>query len=170
MDRPRFLIVGVGPATGQAVCRALAGHYQLVLVARSRQIIEALAVELPDTFAYVCDVSDRTLWAATLTKIIETHGMPKNVLINTESAPWGPYNQLPLDAMAASFDVNVTGLLNTIQCLFPDPDIVEHGIRVMVSSSPAAYTPPTRMLGLAPSRVAQRVLVELLNEILSPKV
>ena len=34
----------------------------------------------------------------------------------------------------------------------------------MISSSPAAYNPPARFLGLAPSRVAQRVLVELLAE------
>ena len=32
-----------------------------------------------------------------------------------------------------------------------------------ISSSPAAYTPPPRFLGLAPSRVAQRVLAELLH-------
>ena len=38
----------------------------------------------------------------------------------------------------------------------------------MISSSPAAYTPPARFLGLAPSRVAQRVLAELLHENLAP--
>ena len=33
----------------------------------------------------------------------------------------------------------------------------------MISSSPAAYDPPANFLGLAPSRVAQRVLAELLH-------
>ena len=51
--------------------------------------------------------------------------------------------------------------------LFPDKAAIAADTRVLVSSSPAAYTPPAHFLGLAPSRVAQRVMAELLQENLS---
>ena len=43
MGREIALIVGVGQATGQSVCRALADRYKLLLIARSPEFITALA-------------------------------------------------------------------------------------------------------------------------------
>jgi len=51
-----------------------------------------------------------------------------------------------------------------VQTLFPNKEKIPAGTRIMISSSPAAYHPPARFLGLAPSRVAQRVMAELLHE------
>jgi NAD(P)-dependent dehydrogenase (short-subunit alcohol dehydrogenase family) len=167
MSKQIVLIIGVGQATGQSVCRLLAGHFTLVMVARSGDFIRSLAQELPDAHAYIGDVGDRATWADTLRRIVKEIGLPGRVLINTESATWGDYNELPLDRFSASFDVNAVGLLQTIQVLFPDRDKILPGTRVMISSSSAAYNPPANFLGLAPSRVAQRVIAELLNEKLS---
>ncbi|MEM8769026.1 MAG: hypothetical protein AAGE43_16385, partial [Pseudomonadota bacterium] len=71
---------------------------------------------------------------------------------------------LALDRFGARFDVNAVAFLQLVQNLYPDPAAIPSDSRIIVSSSPAAYTPPARFLGLAPSRVAQRVLAELLNE------
>ncbi|MFT6435303.1 MAG: NAD(P)-dependent dehydrogenase (short-subunit alcohol dehydrogenase family) [Candidatus Azotimanducaceae bacterium] len=162
-----MLVMGVGDATGQAICRLLSGKYTLAIVARSSGLISSLAAELKDTHAYACDVSDRESWAKTLKKIVSEVGLPQRILMNTESSAWGEYNELSLDRFAASFNVNAVSLLQTVQVLFPAKEKISAGTRVMISSSPAAYNPPASFLGLAPSRVAQRVMAELLNENLS---
>ena len=167
MANPIMLVIGVGAATGQALCRWLEGQYTLVMVARSSELISALAQELDDAYAYTCDIGDRETWSIALRKIVSEVGLPRCVLINTESAAWGEYNELPLDGFSASFDVNAVSLLQTVQILFPVKEEIPAGTRIMISSSPAAYNPPASFLGLAPSRVAQRVMAELLNDNLS---
>lgn len=162
--RDLALIVGVGPTTGTRVCRLLADDHTVVMVARSTERITALAEELPSAHAFACDVADRDRYAETLTRIRDEIGVPSKILINTESAAWGDYDQLSLDRFATSFDVNAVALLQLVQTLFPTTDDIAPGTRIVISSSPAAYVPPARMLGLAPSRVAQRVLAELLDE------
>jgi NAD(P)-dependent dehydrogenase (short-subunit alcohol dehydrogenase family) len=164
MSREVALIVGVGRATGQAMCRQWSHRYKLVLIARSKEVITALADELPDAHALPCDVANRDAWGATLRRILEEFGVPKRILINTEVAAWGEYNTLSLDQLDNSFDVNAISLLQLVQTLFPNKDEIPSGTRIMISSSPAAYHPPARFLGLAPSRVAQRVMAELLHE------
>ena len=168
MTRDLALVVGVGESTGQAVCRLLAYRYRLVMVARSRALIETLAAELPDAHALPCDVADRDAWGAALRRIRDEFGVPTRILVNTEAAVWGAYDALALDRFAASFDVNVVSLLQLVQVLFPNKDAISAHSRILVSSSPAAYHPPAQFLGLAPSRVAQRVLAELLHENLAP--
>ena len=164
MAREVALVVGVGRATGQAVCRLWADRYTLILVARSKAFITALANELPDAHALPCDVGDRDGWGATLRRIRDEFGPPRRILINTEAAAWGEYDALSLDQLDRSFDVNAISLLQLVQVLFPKKEAIPAGTRVMISSSPAAYRPPARFLGLAPSRVAQRVIAELLHE------
>ena len=97
-------------------------------------------------------------------RIRDEFGLPKRILINTEAAAWGEYNALSLDQLDNSFDVNAISLLQLVQTLFPNKEKIPAGTRIMISSSPAAYNPPARFLGLAPSRVAQRVMAELLHE------
>jgi len=164
MAREVALVVGVGRATGQAVCRQWADRYKLILVARSKEFIAALADELPDAHALPCDVGDRDAWGATLRRIRDAFGPPARILVNTEAAIWGEYNALSLDQLDKSFDVNAVSLLQLVQTLFPTKEAIPTGSRIMISSSPAAYNPPAQFLGLAPSRVAQRVMAELLHE------
>ena len=48
MSKSTALIIGVGAATGAAVCRALADRYRLLMVARSGAVISELAYALRD--------------------------------------------------------------------------------------------------------------------------
>ncbi len=164
MAREVALVVGVGRATGQAVCRRWSDRYKLILIARSKAFITALADELQDAHALPCDVADRDAWGATLRRIKHEFGVPKRILINTEATVWGEYDALSLDQLDNSFDVNTISLLQLVQTLFPNKEEIPADTRIMISSSPAAYNPPARFLGLAPSRVAQRVMAELLHE------
>lgn len=127
MNKPVALIVGVGAATGQSVCRKLAEDYRLAMIARSESLIGALARELPDAHAYVCDVSDRAAWEKTLIQVRDEVGLPVRILVNTESGSWGSYAELPLENFSASFDVNVVSLLQLVQTLYPLEDHIPAG-------------------------------------------
>ena len=126
------LVVGVGQATGQAVCRQWSDRYKLILVARSKEFIAALANELPDAHALQCDVADRDAWGATLRRIRGEFGLPKRILINTEAAAWGEYNTLSLDQLDNSFDVNAISLLQLVQTC-PEEGNDSAGTRIMIS-------------------------------------
>src|SRR4029450_9428942 len=139
MTREVALVVGVGQATGQAVCRQWSDRYKLILIARSKEFITALADELPDAHALPCDVADRGAWGATLHRIRDEFGLPKRILVNTEAAAWGEYNALSLDQLDTSFYVNAISLLQLVQTLFPNKERIPEGTRIMISSSPAAY-------------------------------
>jgi NADP-dependent 3-hydroxy acid dehydrogenase YdfG len=132
MKRELALVVGVGRATGQAVCRRWSDRYKLILVARSKEFITALAQELPDAHALPCDVANRDAWGATLRRIRDEFGIPKRILINTEAAAWGTYNTLSLDQLDNSFDVNAISLLQLVQLLFPNEDEIPAGTRITI--------------------------------------
>ena len=91
-------------------------------------------------------------------------GLPKRILINTEAAAWGEYDALSLDRLDNSFDVNVISLLQLVQTLFPNKEKDSRGHPHHDQQLTCGLNPPARFLGLAPSRVAQRVMAELLHE------
>ena len=166
-DRPFALIVGVGGATGRAVCERFGASHRLAMVARSRDVTEELAARLPEARAYASDVSDAAHWAATLTEIEAEFGKPDRILFNVERAAWGDYNELDLEVLADSFGVNVLGLMVLVRTLYPSRAAITKPCRLLVSSSPAAYGSAPLFLGTAPSRAAQRVVAETLHAMLS---
>lgn len=165
-SKPVLLVVGVGAATGAAVCRRMASTHRILMVARSVGVIDALAAELPDAYAFACDVGVTNEWQAALELIVARFGVPDHILVNTEGGGWGDYHEIELKRFAASFPVNVVAVLALVQTLFPARAQIAKPARIVISSSPAAYGSEPRFLGLAPARAAQRVLVETLDAVL----
>ncbi len=165
---PLALVIGVGGATGRSVCQRFAAEYRLVMLARSESVIGPLAAALPYASAYQCDVSARDDYGRILSTIVEEHGLPDVIVVNTEGGGWGAYHEIDLDHFAASFPVNVVALLALVQTLFPDPAAIRKTCRVVISSSEAAYHSDPYYLGLAPSRAGQRVVAESLDQVLAP--
>jgi hypothetical protein len=66
MTEPVCVISGVGPGTGSALARRFArGGYRVAMLARNAQRLSGLERELPNSKAYVCDVSDAAQVEAT---------------------------------------------------------------------------------------------------------
>lgn len=53
------LVTGVGPGTGTAIVRRLvADGFKVAMIARNAQRLEALRLEIPNTYAFAVDVTD----------------------------------------------------------------------------------------------------------------
>jgi len=60
-EKPIAIISGVGPGTGAAIVKRFsAGGFRIIALARSVELINSLAQELPDVHAVTCGVSDES--------------------------------------------------------------------------------------------------------------
>ena len=149
-----LLIVGVGAATGTAICRNMAQDHKIALVARSPNVIDRLAAEFEACSAYQCDVTDRDAWLNTLQRIEDRFGVPNRIVFNTEGGGMGTYDKIDVDAFAVSFPAMVTSLLMLAQNWFPPVLQANERLQLVINSSYAAYEPSPIFTGLGPARAA----------------
>jgi short-subunit dehydrogenase len=97
----RALVSGASRGIGRALCAELAARGATVgLVARSGDELEALAASLPGTHHPLpCDVGDAAAIQAAVARFIERAGGLELVVANAGVAHYGPFVDLPLDAM-----------------------------------------------------------------------
>lgn len=164
MSAPRktALIIGVGPNTGAALCRKLGQEFSVLMVARSREITSSLTQELPHSAAYQCDISQSAAFSVLLDRITDEHGIPDIVIFNAEGGEMGGYKGLSLAKFENSFAVIVTPILMMAQKWFAQIESNKRTFKMIVNSSPVAYTTNPEFSGMGPARWAQRQLVESL--------
>jgi len=76
MSRKVCLITGVGPGTGSALVRCFAVDYEVAMLARSADRLEALSQTIPHSHAYPCDVTDTEALLETLDAVRRDLGAP----------------------------------------------------------------------------------------------
>jgi NAD(P)-dependent dehydrogenase (short-subunit alcohol dehydrogenase family) len=98
---PICAVVGVGPGNGAAFARRFAADgYAVALLARSDELSRALAAELPNAAAFVCDVADAGSVETAFAAIRSSLGDPEVVIYNAGSGVFGTFD----DATAADFE------------------------------------------------------------------
>src|SRR5437867_625604 len=81
-EKPIAIVTGVGPGTGAAIVKRFsAGGFRIIALARSAELINRLAQELPDVHAVTCDVSDESQVRTVVTDVKRRFG-PAEVLIH----------------------------------------------------------------------------------------
>src|SRR5205085_2974841 len=81
--KPLAIVTGVGPGTGASMVRRFhEGGYQVAMLARNAERLDALASQLPDAFALPCDVSDPIALQAALEQAEARAGAPKVAVHN----------------------------------------------------------------------------------------
>lgn len=138
------LITGASLGIGKDLAREFAqrGH-SLILVARSKNLLQALAQELTDRYhvvvrTIVLDLSHPSS-AHTLFQRCKTEGWAIDVLVNNAGfGDSGPFHESDEDRVRAMIDLNVLTL--TILCRKFLPEMVRKGSgRVLNVASTAAY-------------------------------
>jgi NAD(P)-dependent dehydrogenase (short-subunit alcohol dehydrogenase family) len=95
MTEPVCVISGVGPGTGSALARRFAhGGHRVAMLARNAQRLNGLERELPDSKAYVCDVSNAAQVEATADKIERELGVPTVLVHNAVGGAFGSFLEI----------------------------------------------------------------------------
>ncbi|WP_041840828.1 oxidoreductase [Actinoplanes friuliensis] len=116
-----FLITGVSSGLGRAfaVAALAAGHTVVGTVRKDADAADFSAVQPQRAHARVLDVTDDDAVLAVVGEVEQTVG-PIDVLIaNAGYGLEGTFEETPLSALRAQFDVNVFGAAATIQAVLP---------------------------------------------------
>ena len=163
------LITGVGPGTGAALVRRFAADgYTVAMLARNEERLAELSAELPDAHPYVCDVSDRLALPAVFEQIQKEHGSPSVIVHNAVGAERGTYMEVDPEKVLRAFEVNTIALLQLAK--LATPTMIEAGFgAILCTGNTSAYRGRARFAGFAPTKAAQRILLEAIARESGPK-
>jgi short-subunit dehydrogenase len=147
--RPLALVTGASSGIGAALAREAAndGH-DLVLVARRREPMQALAAELSAAGAKVTVISadlGKTGAAAALMQDVEARGLAIDLLINAAGlGDSSLFHRADPDRIAAMLQVNIVAVTELTRLVVPKMVARRRG-KIMLMSSTAAFLPGPHM-------------------------
>jgi len=163
------LITGVGPGTGAALVRRFVeGGYRVAMLARNEERLKTLANELDGAQAYVCDVTDEVALENTLASVKTDLGAPTTVIHNAVSGAFGSFQEIDPEILRKNFEVNTMALLQLAR-LVVDDMIALGGGAIIATGNTSAYRGKASFAGFAPSKAAQRILLESIARSAGPK-
>ena len=168
-NTPVALVTGVGPGTGAAISRRFCqSGYRVAMLARTRERLDALESELPDTKGYPCDVTDEIQLDSVIEAVRRDLGAPKVLVHNAVGGAFGNFLEIDPKALANNFQVNTMALLHLARRLAPA--MVEAGEgAIVVTGNTSALRGKPNFAGFAPTKAAQRILSEAIARELGPK-
>lgn len=167
--KPLAIVTGVGPGTGAALVRRFhAGDYQVAMLARNAERLEALASELPDTFALPCDVSDPDALHAALNAAEARAGAPKAVIHNAVGGAFANFLDVDPAVLERNWQVNVMALMHLGRWAAPRMEAGGGGA-LIVTGNTAAERGRANFAGFAPTKAAQRILAESMARTMGPR-
>jgi NAD(P)-dependent dehydrogenase (short-subunit alcohol dehydrogenase family) len=163
------LITGVGPGTGAALVRRFVeGGYEVAMLARNRERLDALSAELNTAHPYECDVSDDSALSETYARVQSDLGAPQVIVHNAVAAERGTYMEISPQRLQKAFEVNTLALLQLAR--MATPAMLEAGFGAIIcTGNTSAYRGRARFAGFAPTKAAQRILLESIAREAGPK-
>ena len=145
---PVALITGATKGIGLATARAFASAgYDLALVARNREALEALATELRPSGTQVAvasvDLSDSGAIEASVSSLCSEAGAPAVVINNAGAAYTGSLIEMPVDQWHWLLQLNLTSVLQVCRVVVPLMRAAGGGRIINVSSHAAAQAFPS---------------------------
>jgi NAD(P)-dependent dehydrogenase (short-subunit alcohol dehydrogenase family) len=138
------------------------------MLARNPERLEALSDELDGAHAYVCDVVDRAALAETYARVKEERGAPSVIVHNAVGAERGTYLEVDPDKVLRAFEINTIALLQLAQ--LATPDMIDAGFgAILCTGNTSAYRGRANFAGFAPTKAAQRILLESIARASGPK-
>lgn len=168
MSREICLITGVGPGTGAALVRRFAQSYDVAMIARDTDRLRAMESEVPGTRAFPCDVTDTARLQSVVSTIRKEMGAAKVLIHNAVGGMWGDVLTVEPQHLQLNFEINTMALLHLIQAV--GPGMVEAGSgAILATGNTSAYRGSAQFSAFAPSKAAQRILMESAARELGPK-
>ena len=169
MTKPVCVISGVGPGTGSALVRRfVSGGYEVAMLARSGERLEALAKELPNSHAFTCDVANSAQVEAAISAVEAKLGVAAVLVHNAVGGTFGSFLEIDPQALNRNFQVNTMGLLHLARRVAPGMAARGRGA-IVVTGNTSALRGRASFAGFAPTKAAQRILSEAMARDLGPK-
>lgn len=170
MSEPKVCIVtGVGPGTGRAIVQKFAaGGYNVAMIARDQKRLDEISTEIKQAHAYRCDVSDEPTLTKTLDKITNDLGTPHTLIHNAVGGALGNFLQVEPEVLAKNFEINTMALYHMGRQLAPAMMEAGEGV-ILATGNTSAYRGKDRFAAFAPTKAAQRILLESMARTLGPK-
>jgi uncharacterized protein len=162
------LVTGASAGLGVEFARQLSERgYRLVLAARRKERLEALAKELGDARAVTIDLSKANA-AATLMADLEAHGEAVDLLVNNAGFGLiGRFAELDARRERQMIDLNVGALADLCRAVAPGMIEQKSGGIINVAST-AAFQPGPKMAVYFATKAFVLSLTEALHEELKP--
>lgn len=165
--RPVCLVTGVGPGTGRSLVERFAQKYEVAMLARDGERLEGIAAATPHTHAYRCDVTDLEALQSTVKSIVAALGAPQIVIHNAVGGAFGDFLTIEPQQLEDNFQINVMSLLHLSQAVAPAMLDAGNGV-ILATGNTAAYRGLGNFAGFAPTKAAQRILLESMARRLGP--
>ena len=167
MSREVCIITGVGPGTGSALVRRFAESYDVAMLARDEGRLASLADELKGARAFACDVTDTERLKSTVDQIRSEMGVPRILIHNAVGGSFGDVLSVDPAQLELNFQINTMALLHLIQAVGQGM-IDAGGGSILATGNTSAYRGKANFSAFAPSKAAQRVLLESAARHLGP--
>ncbi|MEM7637739.1 MAG: SDR family NAD(P)-dependent oxidoreductase [Pseudomonadota bacterium] len=163
------LITGVGPGTGRALVeRFAADGYQVAMMARSSDRLQEIESNTPGSRAFTCDLSDTAQLTAQVDTIKSSLGSPTIVIHNAVGGAFGSFLDIQPEQLEQNFQINTMALLHLARLTVPDM-IAQGGGALLCTGNTSAYRGKAQFAGFAPTKAAQRILLESIARDAGPK-
>jgi len=163
------LITGVGPGTGSALVKAFCkGGYEVAMLARSEERLTALSGEFERAHAFPCDVLDTAKLTQTVSQIRDSLGAPRIVIHNAVGGAFGDFMEIDPETLNRNFQINTMALLHLSRLVADDMITAGHGV-ILATGNTSAYRGKAGFAGFAPTKAAQRILLESIARAAGPK-
>lgn len=163
------LVTGVGPGTGSALVeRYVSGGYDVAMLARTNERLDALSKAIPGAYPFPCDVTDAAALGDVIAAIREAHGMPHIVIHNAVGGAFGNFLDISPSVLETNFRTNTLALLHLAQLTAPAMMELGEGA-IMATGNTSAYRGKAGFAGFAPTKAAQRILLESIARHAGPK-
>ena len=165
---PVCAIVGVGPGNGAAFVRRFAKEgYRVAMIARSGEVMDALATELPQARAYRCDVAEPTQIEGAFAAIAGDLGPVDTLIYNAGKGVWGTVDEISSQAFEEAWRINAFGAFVAAKCVIPAMRANGAGQIIFIGAT-ASRRGGAKTAAFASAKAAQRSLAESLARTYGP--
>ena len=169
MSKKIALITGVGPGTGSSIARRFSdGGYKVAMIARDKERLKSLEVELEDSKGYSCELRNQEYLNSTVDNIIKDFGYPDVFIHNAVRGTRGNFLEFTSEELQSNFDINVIALHRIAQKVAPE--MIKKGKgAIIVTGNTSAHRGKANFGGTASTKAAQKILTESFARYLNPK-
>lgn len=129
------IVTGASSGIGLATARLLTQHAaKVALVARSTEVLQQLAAELPDSLAVPADFHDVEVVPSVIQRVLTRYGRIDVLINNAGRAMHVPVEKADVQLYRALLDLNVVSVLSAMQSVIPVMRQQGGGVIVNISS------------------------------------